>query len=140
MDRMGTDASLGLSGRVVVLNGSRLAGRKDWQELADVVVLTCAAQRPSGLLLDVRSALFVPTAREADRLASALSGCPCSAIVTGGDASFGCARMVATSLELRGRTAAAFHDEVGAWAWLEEALGRPDPPQRTRQARGPAVR
>jgi len=125
MAGMDTGASQATGGQVVVLDCTRSAGRKDWQELADVVLLTCAAQRPGALLLDVRRAPFTPSAREVDLLASALGKCPLVAIVAGPDVSYGRARMVATSLELRGRGAAAFKDEPEAWGWLEEHLGHP---------------
>ncbi len=122
MASMELAAWFGMSRRVVVLDGTRPTSRKDWQELADVVLLTCAAQRPAALLLDVRRGPFTPAAREADKLASVLGGCPLVAIVSGPDASYSCARMVATSLELRGRAAAAFSNEPEAWGWLEERL------------------
>ncbi len=100
--------------QVVVIDGSRGADALGWRELADIVTLTCAGRRPTAVLLDVRNDPFTPTSREADVLASALAGTPLVAIVAGPDASYGCARMIATSIELRGRSAAAFRDEVQA--------------------------
>ena len=88
-----------------------------------MIVLTCARDTPGAVLLDVRGAPFTPTGRDADVLASALAGCPLVAIVSGGNASFGCARMVTTMVALRGSQAAALQDEARAWAWLEERMG-----------------
>ena len=120
---MDLDGTPGLGGRVVVLDGSRLAGQRDWRGLADVVLLTCAKDAHGAVLLDVRGAAFTPTAREVDVLSSALAGCSLVAIASDGNASYGCARMVAMTVELRGSRAAAFQDEARAWMWLEEWLG-----------------
>ncbi len=117
--------------RAVVVDGGRLSGSREWRELADVIILTCAAQRPAGLLLDVRTSPFTPTAREADVLASALCGCPICALVTRPDVSYGCARMVATSVEMRGRAAGAFQDEAQAWAWIDRRLAEREAGQET---------
>jgi hypothetical protein len=110
-------------GGVIVLDGWWLASRGAWQELADVAVLTCARGTPGAVLLDVRGAAFTPPAREAEVLASGLAGSPLVAVLSGGEGSYRCARMVATSAVLRGSQAAAFLDEARAWAWLDEQLG-----------------
>jgi hypothetical protein len=109
--------------RVVVLNGARLAARRDWQELADVAVVTRAARTPGGVLLDVRGVSFLPSGRDADLLAAALAGYPLVALVSGPDASYGCARMVTAGVELHGGSAAAFQNVADAWLWLGDHLG-----------------
>jgi len=111
-------------GRLVVLDGSRLAGLKDWRALASVAGLACAAGANDGVLLDVRQAPFTPAAGDAEMLAVALSGYPAVAIVCGGNASFGCARMVSTLVELRGSRAAAFLTKDVAEVWLSQQVGR----------------
>jgi hypothetical protein len=109
--------------RFVVLDGSRLAGLKDWRTLADVAALTRAASPADGMLLDVRQASFTPASPEGGMLAAALAGYPAVAIVSGGDASYGCARMVCTLVELRGSAAAAFLTANEAEAWLSRQSG-----------------
>ena len=115
--------------RVVVLHASHLAGRRDWQQLADVAVVTRAARMPSGVLVDVRGATFLPSGRDAELLGWALARYPLVALVSGPQASYGCARMVAAGVEGHGGTAAAFQDVAAAWLWLGEQLageGAPD--------------
>lgn len=105
-------------GRVVVLDGSRLAGLRDWRALAEVAALACTAGAAAGLLLDVRRAPFTPAASDAELLAAALASYQAVAIVSGGDSSYGCARMVSTLVELRGSRAAVFLTYEEAEAWL----------------------
>jgi hypothetical protein len=119
----GPDPSPSPESRFVVLDGSRLAGLKDWRALADVAALTRAAGAADGMLLDVRRASFTPASHEGGMLAAALAGYPAVAIVSGGDASYGCARMVCTLVELRGSTAEAFLTEGAAEAWLLRQTG-----------------
>jgi hypothetical protein len=121
---MNPDRHLEQELRVVVLDGSRLAGLKNWQALADVAALTggaiCAAD---GVLLDVRQAPFTPATHEGEVLAAALASYPAVAIVTGGDASHSCARTVCTLVELRGSPAAAFLTQDEAELWLSRQAG-----------------
>ena len=111
-------------GRLVVLDGSRLAGLRNWQGLADVAVQTRRAGVADGLLLDVHRAPFTPASGEAAVLVTALAGYSAVAIVSGGGASYGCARMVSTLVELLGSRAAAFLTEDEAEVWLSQQVGR----------------
>jgi hypothetical protein len=120
---MDLDLDLEDDGRIVVLDGSRLAGLKHWHLLADVAALTSAVCSANGVLLDVRQAAFTPEAREGEVLAVALASFPAVAIVTGGEASYGCARMVCTLVGRRGSPAAAFLSEGEAKAWLARQGG-----------------
>lgn len=110
-------------GRIVVLDGSRLAGLKHWHLLADVAALTSSVCSANGVILDVRQAAFTPEAREGEVLAVALAGFPAVAIVTGGEASHGCARMVCSLVGRHGSPAAAFLTEGEAKAWLARQAG-----------------
>jgi hypothetical protein len=123
---MGSATSYGLEERIAVLRGARLAGRRDWQDLADVAVVTRAARMPSGVLVDVRGLTALPSVRDADQLAWALARYPLVALVSGPDASYGCARMVVAGVEYRGGSAAAFQDVAEAWLWLGEHLEMAD--------------
>ena len=110
-------------GRLVVLDGSRLAGLRDWRGLADLAAQSYAAGAADGVLLDVRRAPFTPTADDAADLVAALARYAAAAIVSGADASYGCARMVSTLVELRGSKAAAFFTEDEAAVWLAGQVG-----------------
>ena len=75
----------------------------------------------------MRGAPFTPSTGEARPLVAALAGYRAVAIVSRGDASFGCARMVSTLVEVRGSKAAAFLADQDAEAWLSQQLrGVPD--------------
>jgi hypothetical protein len=114
-------------GRLVVLDVSVLAGMRDWHALAEVVSRARVAGTTRGLLLDVRRAAFTPAAKDAHLLVSALVGYPAVAIVVQGDASYGCARMVSTLIEIRGSRASAFPTAHEAAAWLSrQERGEPD--------------
>ncbi len=136
---MDSDLDLEDDGRIVVLDGSRLAGLKHWQSLADVAALTSAVCAANGVLLDVRQAAFTPEAREGEVLAVALASFPAVAIVTGGDASYGYARMVCSLVGRRGAPAAVFLTEGEAKAWLARQAGAlggaPAAPKRQGQRR-----
>jgi hypothetical protein len=115
-------------GEFVVLDGSLLAGLMDWPALAKEAARSRLAGAAVGLLLDVRGAPFTPSTGEARPLVAALAGYRAVAIVSRGDASFGCARMVSTLVEVRGSKAAAFLTEPDAAAWLSRQVGGgPDP-------------
>jgi hypothetical protein len=120
---MNPDRHLKQERRVVVLDGSRLASLRNWQALADVAALTGAVCAADGVLLDVRQAPFTPPTREGEVLAAALASYPAVAIVTGGDASHSCARIVCTLVELRGSPAAAFLTQDKAELWLSRQAG-----------------
>ena len=92
--------------------------------MADVAVLLHAAGSAECVLLDVRRAAFTPSAIEAEELIAALAGFAAVAIVADPDASFGCARMLSTLVELRGSNASAFFTTVEAESWLMAQLGR----------------
>lgn len=109
--------------RLVVLDGSHLAALRDWRALADVAVLMGAADAADGMLLDVRRALFTPASGDVDVLVAALSTYAAVAIVSGANASFGCARMVSTLIECHGSKAAAFFTAEEAEAWLSAEVG-----------------
>ena len=119
---MGFESTSALDGRVAVLHGSSLAAQQDWRRLADVAVLTGASGRMAAVLLDVRGATFNPAGFEADLIAAALGGFGTVAIVSGPGVSYGCARRVTVTAELRGSVAAAFQDEGEAWEWLRSQV------------------
>jgi hypothetical protein len=70
-------------------------------------------------------------------LATGLAAYPLVTIVTDVGASYGCARMVSTLVEMRGSPSAAFWEETEAWRWLSAQLdtdmrdGPPSPQVRT---------
>jgi hypothetical protein len=114
-------------GRPVVLDVSVVSGMRDWHALAELVSRSRVAGTTRGLLLDVRRAPFTPAARDAHLLVTALAGYPAVAIIVQGDASFGCARMVSTLIEISGSRASAFLTVHEATAWLSrQELGGPD--------------
>jgi len=114
----------GRGGRVVVVDGARLASMEDWRTAAKIAALAASAGgRPAGLLLDCRSAGFVPSMWDADGLASMMSVYPLVALVSTGGAQYGCTRMLCTLLDLRGSDAAVFPDVAKARDWLSDRLG-----------------
>jgi hypothetical protein len=121
-------------GDFVVLDASWFAGMRDWHALAEMVSQSRAAITAGGLLLDVRRAAFTPAAREAHLLVAAVVGYPAVAIVVQGDASYGCARMVSTLIEIRGSKASAFLTAQEAAAWLSRQ-GRGEPEGAVDEAR-----
>jgi len=126
-----------LGDRVVVLGGAAFAEQRDWLAVADAVSLGATVGSRCALMLDFRTHMFTLSARDAAGLATRLAACPLVAILTDVGASYGCARMVSTLVELRGSSSAAFSDEAEAWRWLSAQLdtdmrdGPPSPQVRT---------
>ena len=90
--------------------------------VADAVSLGATVGSRRALMLDFRTHKFTPNSRDADGLATRLAAYPSVAILTDVGASYGCARMVSTLVELRGSSSAAFCDEAEAWRWLSAQL------------------
>lgn len=116
-------ASLPPCVRVVAAGALVSAPRADWAQLAGVVAETAAASPSAALLVDLLGASFDVSSRVADGLARSLANYPIVALLTEHGHSFGCARMVAMLVELRGGSAAVFTDEQAAWNWLSVELG-----------------
>jgi hypothetical protein len=124
----------GWGDRVVVLGGAAFAEPRDWLAVADTASLAATVGSPRALMLDFRARKFVLSSHDAGVLATSLSAYPLVSILTDVGASYGCARMVSTLVELRGSPSSAFYDEAEARRWLSAHLDTdvrdgPPPPQ-----------
>ena len=82
--------------------------------------------RGYGMLVDTRNLDYVPSLEDARRFAELFRGLKSTveggiALVVEGTARYGVAQMIATLLENRGVTMAAFRDPTAAEAWLAES-------------------
>ena len=79
-----------------------------------------------GVIVDARDLAYVPTLEDAKRYAELFRGLKSSfeggiAVIVEGTMRYGVAQMIATLLENRGVTMAAFRDPAAAEAWLSES-------------------
>jgi len=126
---MDLDTQADLGERVIVVRGATPASKSDWLAEFDQAVSRARQGSAEALLMDLRERGFTPSASYANALVDALAGLgsavnPPVALLTNPGLQYGGARMLCLLGELRGCVAAAFHDEVEAWAWLREQLVR----------------
>ena len=141
---MDLDTQADLGGRVIVVRGAAPASKSDWLAEFHEAVVRAREGGAEALLMDLRERGFTPSASYANALVDALAGLgsavnPPVALLTNPGLQYGGARMLCLLGELRGCVAAAFCDEVEAWAWLREQLGHraknmPAPPQLAMEA------
>ena len=105
------------------------SGLSHYEETAEAIRDLAADPRylrGYGVILDARDLDYVPSLEDAKRYAELFRGLRSSfqggiAVVVEGTARYGVAQMIATLLENRGVTMAAFRDPAAAEAWLAES-------------------
>ncbi|MCI0656908.1 MAG: hypothetical protein L0170_07540 [Acidobacteria bacterium] len=105
------------------------SGPSHYEETAEAIRGLAADPRylrGYGMIVDTRNLDYVPSLEDARRLAELFRGLKSTveggiAVVVEGTARYGVAQMIATLLENRGVTMAAFRDPASAEAWLAES-------------------
>jgi hypothetical protein len=119
------------------------SGQSHYEETAEAIRGLTADPRylhGYGVIVDTRDLAYVPTLEDAKRYAELFRGLKSSfqggiAVVVEGTARYGVAQMIATLLENRGVTMAAFRDSAAAEAWLAESRIRREGKDHEAQSR-----